>query len=290
MKRNVKKQRTPPSAVKKWVGILTVVCLAVAVISTCLFGFNNSSFETTFYQVRSDLLSTNVRVVQLSDLHLNQFGDNNSQLVERIRTLEPDLIAITGDMTIGKNTNISPVVDLCRQLGEIAPVYYAWGNHEYGDIMNGVNTTLPDQLEDVGVHILNYQSELVEVNGNQLSIGGMYATTDTFYREAPAFLEEFCRQDCFVLLLTHHPELFEELMEDYPVDLALCGHAHGGLIKLPGIGALYAPGQGFFPKLTQGCLELLDSTVVISRGLGTSSIFPRFNNRPELVVVDIDCY
>ena len=290
MSRIANKQRTPPSAVKKWVAFLTLLCLAVAVVSTLIFGFSNGQFETTFYQVRSDQLSENVRVVQLSDLHLNQFGDNNSQLVERIRTLEPDLIAITGDMTMAKDTNLSPVVELCRQLGEIAPVYYAWGNHEYGDIMNGVNTTLPDQLEAVGVHILDYQSELVEINGNQLSIGGMYADTGTFYRNAPAFLEEFCRQECFTLLLTHHPELFDELMEGYPVDLALCGHAHGGLIKLPGIGALYAPGQGFFPELTQGCMKRLGSTVVISRGLGTSSIFPRFNNRPELVVVDIDCY
>ena len=94
----------------------------------------------------------------------------------------------------------------------------------------------------------------------------------------------------FKLFLCHYPDVFKEAMEDYPVDLALCGHAHGGLIKLPGIGALYSNEQGFFPKLTQGCLQLDGSTVVISRGLGNSSKVPRFNNRPELVVVDVDCY
>ena len=290
VRNNVGKQRRPPSTVKKWVILLMLLCLAAAVVLTCVFGFSNGQFETTFYQVRSDKLSSNVRVVQLSDLHLNQFGDGNSQLVERIRALEPDLIAMTGDMTIAKNTNVAPVVDLCRQLVEIAPVYYAWGNHEHGDIMNGVNTTLPDQLTDAGVHILNYQYELVEVGQERLVVGGMYADTHTFAAGGPGFLEEFCQQEDFTLLLTHHPELFEELMEGYPVDLALCGHAHGGLVKLPGIGALYAPGQGLFPHLTQGCQQLLGSTVVISRGLGVSSIFPRFNNRPELVVVDINCY
>ena len=290
MKYNQEKQQTPPSRVKKWVTALMLLLLAAAVAVTCLFGFSNGRFETTFYQLRSDKLTSHVRIVQLSDLHLNQFGPDNSLLIQRVASLQPDLIAITGDMTIGKDPDFQPVVELCRQLTEIAPVYYSWGNHEHGDIMNGFNVELPAQLEQAGVHILNFEYQLAEVNGNQLAIGGLYSDAAEFYPACPDFLEEFCRQEAFTLLLCHHPELYDELMEGYPVDLALCGHAHGGLIKLPGIGALYAPGQGFFPELTQGCRELLGSTVVISRGLGVSSPVPRFNNRPELVVIDADCY
>lgn len=270
--------------------LIVAVLLIGSTVVTCWFGFNNSAFETTFYQVRSEKVISNIRIVQLSDLHLNQFGENNQLLIERVRSLEPDLIAITGDMTISQNPTIQPVVDLCRSLGEIAPVYYSWGNHEFGDIYNNFNTALPRELEAAGVTIVDGTCENITVNGSELVIGGVCASSDNILKDRADYLEEFCAHEEFKLFLCHYPDVFREAMEDYPVDLALCGHAHGGLIKLPGIGALYSNEQGFFPKLTQGCLQLDGSTVVISRGLGNSSKVPRFNNRPELVVVDVDCY
>lgn len=269
---------------------IVAVLLLGSVAVTCWFGFDNSNFETTFYQVRSEKVSSNIRIVQLSDLHLNQFGEGNRQLIERIRSLEPDLIAITGDMTISQNPTIQPVTDLCRELVEIAPVYYSWGNHEHGDIFNGFNTALPRELEAAGVNIVDFNSYEVTVNGSDLVIGGLCAGAETILTDGTEYLSEFCAHEEFKLFLCHYPDVFEEAMEGYPVDLALCGHSHGGVIKLPGIGALYDNEQGFFPKLTQGCSQQCGSTVVISRGLGNSTWIPRFNNRPELVVVDIDRY
>lgn len=288
--RKGKRIKRSQSKVKRWAMLIVAVLLIGSTVVTCWFGFNNSVFETTFYQVRSEKVSSNIRIVQLSDLHLNQFGENNQQLVERIRSLDPDLIAITGDMTISQNPSIQPVVDLCRTLVEIAPVYYSWGNHEHGDIFNGFNTALPRELEAAGVTIVDYTTESLTIDGNDLVIGGLCASSDTILRDGADYLEEFCAREEFKLFLCHYPDVFEEAMMDYPVDLALCGHAHGGLIKLPGIGALYDNEQGFFPKLTQGCSQQCGSTVVISRGLGNSARIPRFNNRPELVVVDIDSY
>lgn len=289
-KRLLKRAPAPQSKVKKWAMLIVAVLLVGSTVVTCWYGFNNSTFETTFYQVRSEKVSSNIRIVQLSDLHLNQFGEENRLLVDRIRSLEPDLIAITGDMTVSKNPTVQPVVDLCQTLGEIAPVYYSWGNHEYGDIYNGFNTTLPQQLEAVGVTIVDANIQNITVNDSELVIGGVCASSDTLLRDRADYLAEFCANEAFKLFLCHYPDVFDEAMADYPVDLALCGHSHGGLIKLPGIGALYDNEQGFFPRLTQGCTQQLGSTVVISRGLGNSSRIPRFNNRPELVVVDVDNY
>ena len=286
----VKKPSSHKSKVKRWALGIIFVLLPVAVAITCVFGFNNSMFETTFYQVRNEKVSSNIRIVQLSDLHLNEFGNYNYKLVDKVQQLDPDLIAITGDMILSKNSNTYPVVELCRRLCEIAPVYYSWGNHEYGDIYNGYNTDLPQELEEVGVTIVDKSIEEVTINGTDMVIGGICASSGNILQQGEDYLEEFCAREEFKLFLCHYPDVFEEAMEGYPVDLALCGHAHGGIIKLPGIGPVYANEQGLFPKLTEGCMELCGSTVVISRGLGNSTWVPRFNNRPELVVVDIDCY
>ena len=94
----------------------------------------------------------------------------------------------------------------------------------------------------------------------------------------------------FKLVLTHYPENFLGVIEDYPIDLALCGHAHGGLIRLPFIGGLYAPDQGFFPKLCDGYHEESNSKFIVNKGLSTSGIVPRMNNSPEISIIDINWY
>lgn len=281
------------SKIRKWINLFIALTLCGSVAVTCLYGFDNSEFETTFYQVKSDKVTEGFRIVQLSDLHLNAFGEDNQQLISRIQSLKPDLIAITGDMILSHQPTTQPVVELCQELIEVAPVYYSWGNHEAGDIYNGYNTDFPDKLKETGVEILNFAEQEITVNENEVVIGGICANSSDILDKGAEFLTEFSAHEEFTLLLCHYPDVFDEkqgLMEDFPVDLALCGHLHGGIVKLPVIGALYTNEEGFFPKLTGGCNQLSGSTVVISRGLGNSNWVPRFNNPPELVVVDVNCY
>lgn len=278
-------------------GILRFV-LGLAVLLAALWGIftliaKHQSFVESYYQVQSDKLTSNVRVVQLSDLHLREFGDHNSELIERITALKPDIIAITGDMNDKLVDDYSVVTDLCEELVKIAPVYYAPGNHEWPKIVFD-HSPIREDLEAVGVHFLADKTETLEVNGNTIAIGGVAEAPASYERYASEYFESFEQLDAFKLLLVHYPEYFLEdgYFSDVQVDLALCGHAHGGMIRIPGIGGLYTPDQGFLPTLTEGLHQIGDTSLVISRGLGDGKdkCIPRVNNPPELVIVDINWF
>ena len=216
-----------------------------------------------------------------------------SDLIERITALKPDIIAITGDMNDKLVDDYSVVTDLCKELVKIAPVYYVPGNHEWPKIVFH-NSPIGTDLEAIGVHFLADETETLEVNGNTIAIGGVAEAPASYERYASAYFESFEQLDAFKLLLVHYPEYFLEdgFFSDVPVDLALCGHTHGGMIRIPGIGGLYTPDQGVLPTLTEGLHQIGDTSLIISRGLGDGkgTPVPRINNPPELVIVDINWF
>ena len=135
------------------------------------------------------------------------------------------------------------------------------------------------------------RAEIIQVNTNDIYIGGLINEPYNYVEYGgKRFMDEYVRSEAFKLLLVHYPEYFMGELEDMPVDLALCGHAHGGIVRIPYLGGVYATDQGFFPPLSEGRHEINDSVVIISRGLGQSHPFPRINNKPEIVVVDVNWY
>ena len=94
--------------------------------------------------------------------------------------------------------------------------------------------------------------------------------------------------DCLTVLLSHRPELFDTYVQK-GVNLVFSGHAHGGQIRIPFVGGLVAPGQGLFPKYDAGVFAQGNTTLIVSRGLGNSIIPLRINNRPEIVIVTLNC-
>ena len=92
--------------------------------------------------------------------------------------------------------------------------------------------------------------------------------------------------DGYTILLSHRPELFDTYV-DSGVDLVFSGHAHGGQFRLPFVGGLVAPNQGFFPQYDAGQFDEENTTMIVSRGVGNSIIPIRFNNRPEIVVAQL---
>ena len=92
--------------------------------------------------------------------------------------------------------------------------------------------------------------------------------------------------DRFSLVLSHRPELLPAYAEA-GADLVLSGHAHGGQVRLPGIGGLFAPGQGILPRLTSGVHARGETRLVVSRGLGNSAFPLRVFNPPEIVTVTL---
>ena len=162
---------------KKWkkvlLYVLTVLLVMAGVCGYFLFLYpHEQDFVESYYKVQSDKLTSHLRIVQLSDLHLREFGENNCDLVARIRALKPDIIAITGDMNDKKSDDTHVVTDLCAQLVEIAPVYYVPGNHEWPKIVFE-GSTLASDLEALGVHFLADKYETVAIGSNTLLIGGI---------------------------------------------------------------------------------------------------------------------
>ena len=279
---------------KKFITRIAVILCAVLVICAGFIIYINyeaNALEVTFYHLQSDNVDAPFRVVQLSDLHLHEFGEHNKDLVEWVRRLNPDIITITGDMNNHNNDDTHVVTELCTQLTQIAKVYYVMGNHEWADHINR-HTSIKADIAATGVTILENSYEEIELNENKIVIGGLVNEVSNYPKyKGPEFMKNFMDADGFRLLLVHYPEYFLGTLNDYSIDLAMCGHTHGGIIRIPFVGGLYASDQGFFPKLCEG-MQKVDggSNVVVSRGLGGETSIPRINNRPEIVVVDVSWY
>lgn len=251
----------------------------------------SGTLEVSFYHLQSEVVGAPFRIVQLSDLHLHEFGEKNAELVDWVRRLNPDIIAITGDMNNHFNDDTHVVTDLCSKLAEITDVYYVMGNHEWVDYIHR-NTSIRRDIVATGVTLLENNCVEKEVNGNKIIIGGLVNEVSNYEKfSAPQFMKRFMQADGFKLLLVHYPEYFLGTLNHYSIDLALCGHVHGGIIRLPRFGGVYSSDQGFFPKLYEGMQTVSGgSVVVVSRGLGGEGAIPRINNNPELVVIDVSWY
>ena len=274
--------------IKKW----PIICAAIAAVLIGAVIGNirlNNTLIPTFYQVESTKVSNNIRVVCVADMHLKEFGNENQKLVDAIASYHPDIIAIPGDMNIESNPDYSEVINVMTKLKDVAPVYYSLGNHEI-DAMLFNDSKIYTDVKQLGIHILNNEMETVKIGDSQIDIIGLTQGPKTYADYGAEFFTGVMMGGNFKLVLTHYPENFLGVIEDFPIDLALCGHAHGGLIRIPFVGGLYAPDQGFFPKLTDGYHEESNSKFIVNRGLSTSGIVPRINNGPEISVIDINWY
>ena len=272
------------------ISISTVLIILTLAFTAHYFYINmmdNSKFSVSFYTVESEKIKKPVRTVHLTDLHTTSYGEKNADLINRIISLKPDFLSLTGDMLTYKAGNLEQTKQVCKELVKIAPVYYSIGNHEIDEMFYN-NSPLVKELSDLGVIVLHDKSITATYNENKFVIGGLSRSRKQIKDYAPYFTEKFLEKKGFHLLLTHFPENFDGYIEDEKYDVALVGHAHGGHTRLPLIGALYTKDQGFFPDLTDGMHTFKYGKLIISRGLSNDEIIPRINNIPELVVVDFE--
>ena len=271
----------------KWAflcGLLVTALLALGGYHLC-----SNELEVTFYHLYSPKVAggENIRAVVLSDLHNREFGPGNTELVERISALRPDLIAIAGDMVNADNDNLDVILTLCVRLTEIAPVYYSPGNHE-SNLMYEQGSPIESQLLEQGVHVLVNRAEEVTIHRTPLLIGGLTTSTEGYEEYGAVFFNEYEKSAAFKLLIAHYPSLYYKYLADGRIDLGVCGHYHGGQLRLPVVGGVYHRDTGFFPKYSGGMYQLPNSTIFVSRGMGGHNGLPRINNRPELAVIDIN--
>ena len=281
---------------KKVIKILVIILsiLILACLASIWVSYN--WLTVSHFTVQSSKISEPFRIVLISDLHEHQFGRGNEKLAEKIREQSPDLIIIDGDMINGDSENADTAVELVRALKETAPVYYSFGNHEYS-YMEAGHEDLTEELEAAGAVVLNYQSIDIDVKGNPVRLGGLYEygfetgmQSEEENERAVPYLEEYADTDRYLIMCAHRPESFYpwDMADQWGIDLVLSGHLHGGQVIIPGVGGLYNSLDGFFPKFDYGQYKLGDSDMVITRGLGSNpKMLPRFNNPPEIAVVEV---
>ncbi len=272
------------------------LCLLVLILAAFVIWvvWSNYALEESLYRIINEHVPQEFdgfRIAQISDLHNAEFGRNNGRLIAYLSEVEPDLIVITGDMIDSRRTDVEIALNLAENMVEICPVYYVNGNHEARIAEYEV---LKAGLEAAGVIILENRKVEISRNAARITLMGVSDPSfqaDYLFGDAESVMKTAIEQlqhesDGFTILLSHRPELFDVYVET-GIDLVLSGHTHGGQFRLPFLGGLVAPNQGFFPEYDAGQYAEENTTMIICRGLGASVVPVRFNNRPEIVLIEL---
>ena len=272
-----------------YIVIIIIICVLLFALDLIL---SQKYISVTRYIYKNSEIKQNFKIVQLTDLHNYQYGTENHRLINKVKNESPDVVFLTGDMLNADEERTDIFMNLIQQLVNIAPVYASLGNHELEYMQLSGSRDLVAQMEEAGATVLDKQYIDMEIKNQKVRLGGIYGyvlSPDDKEDPEQTFMEEFQDTDRFKILLSHVPEglLLWKSMEHWEVDLVFSGHVHGGQVRLPFVGGLYDPEEGFFPTYTKGMYECGNGTMVLSAGLGSSRGIPRVNNLPELVVCDV---
>lgn len=286
----------------KMVVKIVLIIILIFLVGFVLINLWISSNYLVVNDFTAELSETNGKTIQavvISDLHDHEFGSNNIQLVDKIQELQPDIIFMDGDMLNEDSENAKVSCNLIRQLKNIAPIYFALGNHELSYIDN-YHPNLIEQLEEAGAVVLDKEYVDIDISGVPIRLGGMYDyafgldgnnTALAAPSDILSFLQDYQNTDRIKIMLSHRPEsfVFGDASKTWNIDLIICGHVHGGQVVVPFIGGLYGGDQEWFPEYDHGLYEKDNFQMFITSGLGSNEQkLPRFNNPPEIAVLNIE--
>ena len=309
---------------KAWAVILLIFSLIFIILaaSVAVVGYNyleNQNFRETFYCVSSLKVNNKIRIVQISDLHNCSFGNNNDKMINRIEKLKPDLIIYTGDIIDSKSNSDDAIINLCASLSKLAPSYFVYGINEVEKYYDNpltqdsldqkfgfnndtrdpnklleITDSLEEKLEGVGVKVLKNGSDTITVGSTNVDIYGVLTSNpSSFWSYAGDSFDEFIykNENNLKIMAIHEPQVFETYTPDTWGDLMLAGHTHGGTARIPIIGPAYTHEGGILPArnghYVYGRYDVEGRPLIVSSGLENTNLF-RFNNEPELVIVDIN--
>lgn len=311
--KTAKRKHSKRKKLLKWIGALAALCIVLLTINFVM----NKSMSTTTYHITHAKINDSLdgfTIVQLSDLHSIRNERTGEYITKKVRKEEPHIIVITGDlidytyytdlrdkhMQEEKGTQVldEKTVEFVDELMEIAPVYYVFGNHER--VFDNMDEPFLKALVDKGVIILNNKQTTITYNEQTINVVGISDPTTAFMEERFVGLgggdnimkamlmgaTETIDSNLYTVLLSHRPEYYE-MYTQYAVDLVLTGHAHGGQIRIPFMGGLYAPNQGFFPEYTSGEFVNGSMSMIVSRGIGNSAFPLRVFNPPEIITIKL---
>lgn len=251
----------------------------------------NKKLDITKYTYHNEKIPKSFHgftMLHVSDLHNARFGYHQRKIIKEIQLANPDIIVVSGDLIDKRRCtqdNIKPALRFMEEAMKQAPVYYVPGNHE---ATSSVYPYLKEQLLSLHVEVLS--NSKVEFSRNHESITLLGVKDPKFYQKQSDRFEKTVRalkdmsDTPFTMLLSHRPEQIP-LYADCGIDLCFCGHAHGGQIRIPYLGGLYAPDQGIFPTYTNGRYVKDQTTMFVSRGLGNSKAPLRIHNHPQLLSI-----
>lgn len=271
---------------KKWFG---AIALIIAIfVGICAWALQSTMVVTQYEIALPEGMEglDGYRIVQISDLHSADLEEEIERALEQLR---PDLIVITGDLVSRKDRDFTRALSVATVAVRFAPTYFVRGNHE---VDNLDYARLRQGLEEAGVNVLEDEGVVLEHNGTALNLVGV-KDVSAFSENRGKAIEAMVQtakglfvDGAYHVLLSHRPSLLDAYAA-CGADLVFSGHAHGGQVRLPGVGALFAPDEGFLPKITEGVHTAGQAQVVVSRGLGNQTPVPRLWNAPELVAVTL---
>lgn len=263
--------------------------LLIIAILIFVWWFNNYTLRTTEYTVYSNKIANSIRIAVISDLHASNHGISNERIVEEIEESNPDLVFMLGDMYTRKSEweKIEIPIQLASMITEREyPLYFVPGEHD-------TSQQYFTALSNVGVHVMNYKSEIIDVNGNNVQILGI---DNAYFSETFNLNNAFTLEpNCYSILMAHIPNY--DAYSAFGTDLTICGDTHGGIIQLPfNLGPAYDSAAGeWFPEITgqrediydKGIFSYNGGNMIITSGIGNHPFPARINNRPEIAVIDI---
>ncbi|MFB1050137.1 metallophosphoesterase [Paraliobacillus sp. JSM ZJ581] len=260
--------------------------LFVAVAGSLKIFHDTNVFKVNHIKIKTEKLTNqaSLKILQLSDIHNKIFGKDNKLLIDEIKSLHPDIIVLTGDLIDRKTTDFTAMFDLVEQLQSINDqIFFVSGNHEWG---NEKTVEIFTGLVARDIHMLDNTSRTIEVDENVIQLAGVadYATEHDDLSAAMFHTQD----ENYTVLLSHVPDITHHLANE-PIDLILSGHTHGGQIRVPFIGALVAPGQGYLPALDKGLYQWSDDKYLhVDSGLGTTWLPIRFLNQSQMTMITIE--
>lgn len=272
-----------------WIVSLLIL---LAIVSCFLYWQNNSIVvsEHKYYSEKIPNAFENAKILHISDFHNKRFGKNQDNIVKKVKNESPTAIVITGDLIDRRRFDLKVAMLLIDQIVKIAPVYYVTGNHE---AWSGKYEQVRFKLIEAGVIFIADEVATLNIGEDSINIFGIQENMESkggLSKSSESALKAYSKArniNNFTILLAHRPELFK-LYQEYAVEIVFSGHAHGGQIRLPFLGGVFAPDQGLFPKYHGGKYIENGVTLFLSRGMG-NSLFPlRIFNRPEIIVVNLN--
>lgn len=281
------------------ISIILIILVAIICFFLFVMYYDCNRFVTVAYDIESDKVTGKYTFVLLSDLHGKSFGEKNERLLHKIEELAPDAILVAGDMLTahGAGDRHHIAAELMEALAGKYPVYYGMGNHEhylslYPDECGNLYDEYMERLKCCGIEPLINESVVlpsVNINISGLQVERCYYRKFRTYPMPANYLPDLLgepKKNQFQILIAHNPDYFEEYVK-WGADLVVSGHVHGGLMKLPVLGGVISPKLTLFPKYDGGKYEKGNTTMILSRGLGTHTLPIRIFNPGELVVIHI---